>query len=111
MEVQLRLQFNALKVNPVLTTLYLSNTRIGPDGAIVTSEALKVNSNALTTLDLHRNMIGDEGAAAIGEALKFNNALKTLSLDVNMIVICSVLGFVLFAFRFRSTRCHHHGRG
>ena len=48
---------------------------IGDDGAKAIAEALKVNP-VLTTLDLWNNSIGPEGAMAIAEALKVNPLLK-----------------------------------
>ena len=51
----------ALKVNPVLTTLSIWGNKIGAEGAKAIAEALKVNA-VLTSLDLMANSIGDDGA-------------------------------------------------
>ena len=72
----------ALKVNTVLTTLYLSNNSIGDEGSKAIAEALKDNT-VLTTLHLVKNSIGDDGAKAIVEALKVNTFLTTLDLGDN----------------------------
>jgi Ran GTPase-activating protein (RanGAP) involved in mRNA processing and transport len=74
----------ALKVNAVLTKLRLDWNNIGAEGAITIAEALKVNV-VLTTLRLDGNEIGAEGAIAIAEALKVNAVLTTLRLDGNEI--------------------------
>ena len=50
------------------------NNNIGADGAKAIAEALKVNP-VLTTLSLSGNRIGAEGAKAIAEALKVNPVL------------------------------------
>ena len=54
----------ALKVNPVLTVLNLSDNSIGDNGAKSIAEALKVNP-VLTDLSLGNNKIGVDGAKAI----------------------------------------------
>ena len=59
----------ALKVNPVLNTLGLSNNNIGDDGAKAIAEALKVNP-VLTKLDLEVNNLGDAGKQAVRDAVK-----------------------------------------
>ena len=60
----------ALKVNPVLTSLDLyGNFSIGDDGARAIAEALKVNP-VLTKLDLQYNNLGDAGKQAVREAVK-----------------------------------------
>ena len=73
-----------LKYNKSLTTLDLSDNRIGDDGAAALGECLKYNKS-LTTLDLSDNGIGDDGAAALGECLKYNKSLTTLDLNYNEI--------------------------
>ncbi len=65
----------ALKVNAVVTTLYLGDNSIGDEGAIVIAEALKVNA-VLTELHLWEYNIGYDGAKVIAEALKVNAMLK-----------------------------------
>ena len=52
---------------------------IGVDGAKAIAEALKVNP-VLTSLDLQTNSIGNGGAMAIAEALKVNAVLTKLNL-------------------------------
>ena len=74
----------ALKVNPVLTSLDLRLNSIRDDGAKAIAEALKVNP-VLTILDLQWNSIGVEGGKAIAEALKVNAVLNNLHLGYNSI--------------------------
>ena len=60
----------ALKVNPVLTSLELGGNRlIGDDGAKAIAEALKVNP-VLTKLDLKYNLLGEAGEKAVRDAVK-----------------------------------------
>ena len=59
-----------------MTTLFLTQNRIGDTGAKAIAEALKVNP-VLTILDLGGNRFGVDGAKAIAEALKVNPVLKT----------------------------------
>jgi Ran GTPase-activating protein (RanGAP) involved in mRNA processing and transport len=73
-----------LKANAVLTNLELYGNNIGDDGARAIAEALKVNT-AVTTLRLMSNDIGVEGAIAIAEALKVNKVLAVLWLEDNSI--------------------------
>ncbi|XP_068700679.1 protein NLRC3-like isoform X2 [Montipora foliosa] len=70
-----------LKVNTCLTTLNLSEFKIGTADAEFLSEALKVNT-CLTTLNLRWNEIGTAGAEFLSEALKVNTCLTTLDLTV-----------------------------
>ncbi|KAF9110697.1 hypothetical protein BGX30_007888, partial [Mortierella sp. GBA39] len=72
----------ALKTNSTMTTLNLRHNRIEDNGAVALSEALKTNST-LTTLDLYYNSIGDNGAVALSQALKTNLTLTTLNLGSN----------------------------
>ncbi|KAG0050177.1 hypothetical protein BGZ83_005043 [Gryganskiella cystojenkinii] len=72
----------ALKTNSTLTTLNLSNNKIGDIEAQALAEALKTNST-LTTLTLLYNQIRDIGAQALAEALKTNNTLTVLELGGN----------------------------
>ncbi|KAG0277785.1 hypothetical protein BGZ95_005334 [Linnemannia exigua] len=67
-----------------LATLALENNRIGSNGAIALSEALRTNS-ILTTLELEDDSIGVDGIQALSEALKTNSTLTTLSLKGNSI--------------------------
>jgi Ran GTPase-activating protein (RanGAP) involved in mRNA processing and transport len=60
-----------------LTSVDLRVNSIGDDGAKAIAEALKVNA-VVTTLYLYDNNIGPEGAMAIAEALKVNAVLKNL---------------------------------
>ena len=74
----------ALKVNAVVTTLFLGGNNIGDEGAIAIAEALQVTA-ALTNLELRLSSIGDDGAKAIAEALKVNAVVTSLSLRNNSI--------------------------
>ncbi|CAF1597528.1 unnamed protein product [Adineta ricciae] len=67
-----------------LTTLHLSGTGIGDEGAQRIADALQTNT-ALTTLDLSWNEIRDEGAQQIADALRTNTTLTTLNLSRNAI--------------------------
>ncbi|XP_068699981.1 nucleotide-binding oligomerization domain-containing protein 2-like isoform X2 [Montipora foliosa] len=73
-----------LAVNTSLTTLYLSGSFIGAEGATSLSQALAVNTS-LTTLGLAHNSIGDEGATSLSQALAVNTSLTTLYLSLNSI--------------------------
>ena len=64
----------ALKVNTVITTIYLGSNNIGDEGAKSLSEALKVNT-VLTTIELWSNNIGKE-LKQINERLKINKVNK-----------------------------------
>ena len=68
--------------NSTLTTLDLTNTKIGDSGASALSDSLKSNI-ALKTLILRTNKIGDSGAASLCDSLKLNSTLITLDLDRN----------------------------
>ena len=59
----------ALKVNPVLTILYLFDNYIADEGAKAIAEALKVNP-VLTKLDLRGNNLGDAGGKVVQDAVK-----------------------------------------
>jgi hypothetical protein len=61
----------ALKVNAVLTMLWLGGNEIGDVGAKAIAEALKVNA-VLTKLDIRINdlYMGDAGKAAVRDAVK-----------------------------------------
>ena len=74
----------AFAVNTSLTTLKLSHSFIGAEGATSLSQALAVNTS-LTTLDLSGNSIGDEGAASLSQALAVNTSLTTLDLSYTSI--------------------------
>ena len=58
-----------MKVNPVLTILWLGGNSIGEDGAKAIAEALKVNP-VLTKLDLKYNNLGEAGKQAVRDAVK-----------------------------------------
>ena len=60
----------------------LWRNNIGDDGAKAIAEALKVNP-VLTSLDLRKNSICVDGAKAIAEALKVNPVLTELNLKYN----------------------------
>jgi hypothetical protein len=53
----------------------LGRNHIGDEGAKAIAEALKVNP-VLTSLDLRANIIGVDGAKAIAEVLKVNRAAR-----------------------------------
>ncbi|XP_068684668.1 NLR family CARD domain-containing protein 3-like [Montipora foliosa] len=90
-----------LKVNTCLTTLNLTQNKIGTAGVEFLSEALKVNTclttldlsvnkalkvnTCLTTLGLGWNTIHAAGAEFLSEALKVNTCLTTLELSVNKV--------------------------
>jgi hypothetical protein len=77
----------ALKLGTaVVTELGLNANNIGPEGAIAIAQALKVNA-VLTSLHLYGNSIGPEGAIAIAEALKVNAVLTVLWLADNNICV------------------------
>ena len=65
----------ALKVNPVLTTLFLTENQIGAEGAKAIAEALKVNA-VLTKLDLVLNNLGEAGKKAVRDAVKNRNGFE-----------------------------------
>jgi len=73
---------DALEKNNTLTTLDLSCTNLGNDGAKHIAEALQANST-LTTLIMRYNGIDSEGAEYIAMALQANNTLTTLDLSSN----------------------------
>jgi len=87
----------ALKKNPVLTSLDLYDNNIGPEGAKHISEGLKSNT-VLTTLILgghpysNAGKIGAEGAMHIAEAIKNNKALTSLTLDGHALPILELKG-------------------
>ena len=74
----------ALLFTGSLTTLYLSENKLGPEGGVAVAEALKVNGS-LTALRLGDNAIGDEGATALGAALTVNSSLTSLDIHWNKI--------------------------
>ena len=74
----------ALTVNTSLTTLVCSGNSIGAEGATSLFQALAVNTS-LTTLDLSGNSIGAEGATSLFQALAVNTSLTTLDLSGNSI--------------------------
>ena len=74
----------ALRVNTSLTSLGLGSNSIGDEGANFLSNALRVNTS-LTSLDLGTNSIGDEGANFLSNALRVNTSLTSLDLDWNSI--------------------------
>ncbi|KAL1511220.1 hypothetical protein AB1Y20_006033 [Prymnesium parvum] len=74
----------ALKTNTTLTSLLLSDNRIGAEGAKDVAVALKINTT-LTSLHLRGNSIGAEGAREVAAALKANTTLTSLLLSDNAI--------------------------
>jgi Ran GTPase-activating protein (RanGAP) involved in mRNA processing and transport len=65
-----------------LRTLTLASNAVGPTGAALLADALKVNTS-LTVLQLVSNGVHDTGAAALAEALKLNTTLTSLHLGNN----------------------------
>ena len=65
----------ALKVNPVLTSLVLYSNSIGDDGAKAIAEALKVNP-VLTELHLKYNNLGEAGKKVVRDAVKDRSGFK-----------------------------------
>ena len=57
----------------------MSRNRLGEQGGIAISEALKVNTS-ITNIDLSRNYIGEQGGIAISEALKVNSFITNIDL-------------------------------
>lgn len=76
---------NVLTTNHTLTSLYMPDINIGPQGATQIAHALETNQT-LQRIDLHNCMISDEGAKAIAQALATNNTLQTINLQFNNIV-------------------------
>ena len=76
---------NVLTTNHTLTSLYMPDINIGPQGAIQIAHALATNQT-LQRIDLHNCMISDEGAKAIAQALATNHTLQTINLQFNNIV-------------------------
>jgi len=74
----------ALKVNTIVTDLYLSSCNIDTEGAKYLSEALKVNTT-LRFINIRNNHIGSEGVKHLCEALKINTMVHTLDLGNNNI--------------------------
>lgn len=70
---------DVLKVNHLITRLYLSDNQIGKEGAKALAEALKVNKK-ITDFELNFNAIGNEGGKAFAEALKINPRITTIDL-------------------------------
>ena len=64
-----------------LTTLGLSENRIGPQGIKALAPGLAHAS--LTSLDVSRNGLGVEGAAALASGLAANRTLRTLDVRLN----------------------------
>merc|ERR1712086_504846 len=58
----------ALRVNAVLTTLVLSDTRMGNKGAKALASALRVNE-VLERIELESNNLSDKGKGAIQDAV------------------------------------------
>ncbi len=75
---------NALKTNPKLVTLKISNAKLQPDTITSIAKCLE-NNTVLRKLVLINNQIEDEGAKAIALALTNNTTLQKLSLHSNHI--------------------------
>jgi Ran GTPase-activating protein (RanGAP) involved in mRNA processing and transport len=72
----------ALVQNQTLTTLGLGGNRIGDVGSLAVAVALRSNST-LTKLVLSHNNIGPAGVVALAETLKTNSSLTSLDLSGN----------------------------
>ena len=64
-----------------MTTLDLTNTKLGDDGAVLIATALRSNG-ALETLRLERNRITPRGIRELTAALKMNSSLSGWGLKV-----------------------------
>ncbi|CAM4784216.1 unnamed protein product [Rotaria magnacalcarata] len=73
---------NALATNKTLATLDLTYNDIGEDGAAHLANALATNKT-LTTLNISENNIGEDGAQHLANALATNKTLTTLDLTYN----------------------------
>ena len=75
--------------NSRLKSANLGANRIGDEGVIAISEALKTNSTltelGLQSYDESTNLIGPAGAQALADMLKVNSPLTTLNLFRNNI--------------------------
>jgi Ran GTPase-activating protein (RanGAP) involved in mRNA processing and transport len=69
-----------LAPNSSLTKLFLSDNRIGNEGAKYLADALMKNST-LIKLDLDKNCIGDDGAEALAEVLWSYDTVNNTSLS------------------------------
>lgn len=74
----------ALALNSTIKVLYLSQNKIGPDGANQLSMALKAN-DTLVKLGMDGNDLGDAGAKVMSTTLIANKTLESLSLGANQI--------------------------
>merc|ERR1711974_360234 len=72
----------ALEISMVLTTLSLSDNRIGDKGVSHLIEALK-NNKSLVRLDIINVDLTDHGAFCIGKGLEKNSTLKELAAGEN----------------------------
>ena len=79
---------DGFKVHPALRHLYLSFNRIGPNGALMVSTALRAMKSKLQSLDLSHNDITDTGAFALAEALNTNE----LELESLYLANCGIEG-------------------
>jgi hypothetical protein len=74
----------AIKMNSILQKINLSGNYIEDEGAKWISEAIKMNSS-LQEINLSGNSIGEEGAKWISEGIKVNSTLQELNLSHNFI--------------------------
>lgn len=74
----------ALATSTTLTTLFLSQSPIGPNGARHVADAVR-NNTTLRKLSMCACGLGDLGARHLAEALKINSALTNLILSSNKI--------------------------
>ncbi|KAJ3077306.1 hypothetical protein HDU98_004268 [Podochytrium sp. JEL0797] len=75
-----------LSKDVLISSLCLSDTFLGDDGAILLSGCLKKNTT-ITHLDLRGNNIRSDGAIALSQMLKMNGTLKGLMLEWNCLGI------------------------
>ena len=75
----------SLKFSRTLTSLNLSSTRLGSEGASAIAYHLVGKNTVLKSLDMTHNNIRDVGAHAVSLALQVNNVLTRLRLGSNNI--------------------------
>eukprot|EP01125_Pyxidicula_operculata_P006737 TRINITY_DN2310_c0_g1_i3.p1 TRINITY_DN2310_c0_g1~~TRINITY_DN2310_c0_g1_i3.p1 ORF type:complete len:531 (-),score=91.00 TRINITY_DN2310_c0_g1_i3:94-1686(-) len=76
--------FKSLRINPMLTSLEVSYSKLGCEGAKRILEYLEFNTT-LTNLKLRYDKLGVDGAKYISELLKSNSTLKILNIEHNRI--------------------------
>jgi NLR family CARD domain-containing protein 3 len=78
------------------------NNEIGPDGAMIIAEGLKMNTT-LTTLEIIDDDIAAFGARALAEVLQQNQVLSSLTLQNNSITCGSGIDCISDALRMNTT--------